>query len=86
VTGSASLNETLNLPLINTFTPVVGQTFTILNAPSGITGTFSTEKGLSISSSEQLQPLLHRDHRGDRRGVRRVMRSVNMHSVFICSK
>lgn len=52
VTGPVTVGGTVNISLINKFTPVIGQTFTVLNAPSGITGTFSTANGLSINSSE----------------------------------
>jgi len=52
VTGPVSLQGTLNIKLINKFIPVIGQTFIILHAPSGITGTFPTVNGLAINSSE----------------------------------
>lgn len=52
VTGPVNLAGTLNLKVINKFKPQVGQTFTILNAPSGISGTFSTVNGTHISSNE----------------------------------
>lgn len=52
VTGPVTVGGTVNISLINKFTPVIGQTFTVLNAPSGITGTFSTANGLSINSGE----------------------------------
>jgi hypothetical protein len=52
VTGPVSLSGVLNIKLINKFKPQVGQTFTILNAPSGITGTFTTVNGLSINANE----------------------------------
>ncbi len=52
VTGPVTLDGTLNISLIKKFTPAIGQKFTILNAPSGITGTFSTVNGLAINSSE----------------------------------
>jgi hypothetical protein len=42
----------LNLALINKFKPQVGQTFTLLNAPSGITGTFPIVNGAGINSNE----------------------------------
>jgi hypothetical protein len=50
VTGTASLGGTLNVALINSFTPTVGQTFTILTAKS-ITGTFSNSY-IVINSTE----------------------------------
>ena len=52
VTGPVTLDGTLNISLIKKFTPAIGQKFTILNAPSGITGTFPTVNGLAINSSE----------------------------------
>ncbi len=50
VTGTASLSGTLTVDLINSFTPKVGASFTILSAKS-ITGTFSTQY-IDINSSE----------------------------------
>jgi hypothetical protein len=44
VTGSVTLGGTLNAALINKFKPVSGDQFTIINAPSGVTGTFATVK------------------------------------------
>lgn len=52
VTDAVKLAGTLNLALINKFKPQVGQTFTTLNAPSGISGTFSTVNGTHINSKE----------------------------------
>ena len=51
-TGTATLNGTLNIKLTNKFKPTLGQTFTILNASSGITGTFSAVNGTSINANE----------------------------------
>ena len=51
ITGAASLNGTLNLDLINSFVPTVGETFDILNANS-VAGTFATVNGTSINSTE----------------------------------
>lgn len=42
VTGTVTLGGTLNATLINNFKPVTGDQFTIINAPSGLTGTFAT--------------------------------------------
>ena len=42
ITGLASLGGTLNVSLINSFTPVLGNSFTIINVDSGISGIFST--------------------------------------------
>jgi hypothetical protein len=52
ITGKATLSGTLNIAIINAFKPTVGQTFTILNASTGITGTFSTVNGTSIDSTK----------------------------------
>jgi hypothetical protein len=51
VSGTASLNGTLNITLASGYTPAVGNTFDILNA-SSISGSFSTINGLAINSSE----------------------------------
>jgi len=53
VTGPVNLAGTLNIALINKFVPQLGQTFTIVNAPSGITGTFATVNGTKINGNEQ---------------------------------
>ena len=42
VTGDVTLGGTLNVVLINKFKPVSGEQFIIINAPSGVTGTFAT--------------------------------------------
>jgi fibronectin-binding autotransporter adhesin len=55
ITGTASLNGTLNInPLVKTIPPL-GTTFTILSAPSGVSGTFSTVNGTKINASEHFQ-------------------------------
>jgi hypothetical protein len=51
VANGASLNGTLNLSLINSFVPALGETFTILTC-SARTGEFATVNGLGINSSE----------------------------------
>lgn len=51
VSSAATLNGILNLGLINSFVPAVGETFDVLNA-SSVTGTFSTVNGTSINSDE----------------------------------
>jgi hypothetical protein len=51
ISGTASLGGTLAVTLINSFTPAIGNTFTILSAKS-ITGTFSNTT-IAINSSEQ---------------------------------
>ncbi|MGA8430194.1 MAG: hypothetical protein WB729_10260 [Candidatus Sulfotelmatobacter sp.] len=50
VVGAATLSGTLAAPLIGSFVPTVGQTFTVLSAGS-ITGTFSNTT-IAINSSE----------------------------------
>jgi len=47
VKGPVTLGGTLNVVLINKFKPVSGDQFTIINAPSGVTGTFTTVKLLT---------------------------------------
>jgi hypothetical protein len=51
VGSGATLTGTLNVSLVNGFTPTLGSTFDILNAGS-LSGTFSTTNGLSINGSE----------------------------------
>jgi Tfp pilus assembly protein PilV len=53
INGTASLAGTLTAALINSFTPTVGQTFTILTAGT-VTGTFSNST-IAINSSEEFQ-------------------------------
>ena len=54
VTNGASLGGTLALKLVNGFTPVVGDSFTMLTG-SAVSGKFATVKGASINSSEHFQ-------------------------------
>jgi hypothetical protein len=51
VNSTAALNGTLNVSLVNSFTPTIGQNFDIVNGAS-LTGAFSTVNGLSINGSE----------------------------------
>ena len=51
ITQGATLGGTLNIDLGSSFTPTVGQTFTILTA-SSVSDTFATVNGLAINSSE----------------------------------
>jgi len=51
VANGVSLHGTLNIKLINSFVPAIGNTFTILTA-SAVSGTFATVNGLSINSGE----------------------------------
>ncbi len=50
ISGTASLGGTLAVTLINSFTPAIGNTFTVLTATS-VTGTF-TNTTIAINSSE----------------------------------
>jgi hypothetical protein len=52
ITGTAALTGTLNIAIIKSFKPTIGQTFTILNASTGVTGTFSVVNGTSIDSTK----------------------------------
>jgi hypothetical protein len=51
-TGPVSLNGTLNIATVK-YSPAVGQTFTIISSPSGITGTFSTVNGTTINATKK---------------------------------
>jgi hypothetical protein len=51
VTQTATLGGTLNITLGSSFTPSVGETFTILTA-SSVSDTFATVNGLAINGSE----------------------------------
>ncbi len=51
VTQTAAVGGTLNLSLVNGFTPTVGQTFVIVSS-SALSGTFATVNGLAINSNE----------------------------------
>jgi hypothetical protein len=51
VANGASLNGTLNIKLVNSFVPAVGNTFVIVTG-SAISGTFAIVNGLSINGSE----------------------------------
>jgi hypothetical protein len=54
VSNGVSLGGTLNIKLINSFTPTIGETFTIL-AGSVVTGQFSKVNGSSINSGEHFE-------------------------------
>jgi hypothetical protein len=51
VTGTANVNGTVNLSLINGFVPTIGTTFDILTG-SSVAGNFSTVNGMHINGSE----------------------------------
>jgi hypothetical protein len=51
VTGTATLGGTLNIGLLNSFVPAVGDTFEILTARQ-VNGTFATVNGTQINDSE----------------------------------
>jgi len=53
ISGTASLGGTLAVTLINSFTPTIGQTFTVLTAAGGLGGTTFTNSTVAINSSEQ---------------------------------
>ncbi|HET9529318.1 MAG TPA: HYR domain-containing protein, partial [Blastocatellia bacterium] len=55
VGGIAMLDGTLNLMLINSFSPNVGDTFQVLNYMS-LTGSFATINGLNIGGGRSFQP------------------------------
>jgi hypothetical protein len=51
VTGTATVNGTLNIKLLNNFVPSIGATFEILSARE-VTGVFATVNGTVINGSE----------------------------------
>ncbi len=55
VTGTTSLSGTLNVSLINSFFPAVGDTFTFLTSTGGVSGIFGTVNGLNIGGGEILK-------------------------------
>jgi hypothetical protein len=58
VSGSATLNGTLNVAEANSFTPSTGNVFTVLTYGSA-TGSFSNYTGLSLPNSTALQPAIN---------------------------
>ena len=54
ISGAATLGGTLNLDLINNFTPTLGTTFDIMNFSSE-TGTFATINGTKINQNEHFK-------------------------------
>ena len=50
VTGSVSLSGTLDIALINSFTPTNGEIFTFLLGSGGVSGIFGTTNGLNYGS------------------------------------
>lgn len=54
VSNGASLNGTLDIKLVNSFVPAIGNTFTILTG-SAISGKFSKVNGTKINGSEKFQ-------------------------------
>ena len=54
VTGNALIDGTLNVNLLNTFFPAVGNTFTFLTTGGTVTGTFANVNGLNIGHGEIL--------------------------------
>jgi PEP-CTERM motif len=55
VTGTTSLNGTLDISLINAFFPTAGDTFTFITSGGLVSGIFATVNGLNIGSGEMLQ-------------------------------
>ncbi|HTW59910.1 MAG TPA: hypothetical protein VMD99_17415, partial [Terriglobales bacterium] len=53
ISGKASLGGTLAVTLINSFTPTVGQTFTVLTATGALGGTTFSNTTIAINSTEQ---------------------------------
>ena len=58
ITSAATLGGTLNLDLINGFTPTIGSTFDIMNFASE-TGNFATINGTAINGSEHFQVVVN---------------------------
>jgi fibronectin-binding autotransporter adhesin len=54
ISGNALIDGTLNVNLLNTFFPAVGDTFTFLTTGGTVTGTFSITNGLNIGRGEIL--------------------------------
>jgi len=54
ISGLTNLTGTLNINLINSFFPSVGDTFIFLTSGGGVNGIFSTVNGLNIGGGEQL--------------------------------
>lgn len=54
VSNGVSLGGTLNIKLVNSFVPAIGNTFTILTG-SALTGQFATVNGTGINSSEHFE-------------------------------
>ncbi len=54
ISGNALIDGTLNVNLLSTFFPAVGDTFTFLTTGGSVTGTFAITNGLNIGSGEIL--------------------------------
>jgi len=55
ITGTATLAGTLNInPLVKAIPPL-GTSFTIINAQTGVSGTFATVNGTHINANEHFQ-------------------------------
>jgi hypothetical protein len=54
VSGNAQIDGTLNVNLLGSFFPAVGNTFTFLTTGGTVTGTFATTNGLNIGGGEIL--------------------------------
>ncbi|HEX8816144.1 MAG TPA: hypothetical protein VF753_11635 [Terriglobales bacterium] len=61
VSGTATLGGTLNIGLLNSFVPTVGESFVILSAKS-VSGTFATVNGTQINDSEHFTVTYNADN------------------------
>jgi len=57
ISGNALINGTLNVNLLNTFFPAVGDTFKFLTTGGSVIGTFAITNGLNIGNGEILNVL-----------------------------
>ncbi|WP_304439300.1 Calx-beta domain-containing protein, partial [Anabaena sp. 4-3] len=58
ITGNASLSGNLNISLLNGFTPVLGDRYTILNFGGNLTGGFTNITGFNLGNGLLLQSLI----------------------------
>ncbi|HEY9690604.1 MAG TPA: Calx-beta domain-containing protein [Oculatellaceae cyanobacterium] len=58
ITGNANLSGNLNINLVNGFTPIVGDRYTILNFGGSLTGNFTNITGLNLGNGLLLQSLI----------------------------
>ena len=62
ISGNAMIDGTLNVNLLNSFFPAVGDTFTFLTTGGTVTGTFATTNGLDIGNGEILNVIYGSDY------------------------